>query len=737
MKIFDEINGWSADELLRRINLPLAKDNKSYICPMCAHGKGGDGIRPRNSGGITRWKCFGCGKDFSNFDLAAMSLYGIDANQETAEAARRLKEDFGLRDDEETFSFSREKKFARQAQKSFAAVGKKESDTSGAKQGNSGAGAMSEQKKSTPTSEPKNYAKFLKFCRGNVAKFLEKQGGSFRGLTAETFEKYGLGVHNEFGGDADVKKVPALIIPYDDFHYVARKVIEVEGNQKVTRHGQGAGLYEPLPLSVECLNFIFEGEIDCLSVAQILGKCEFGCVATGGKGNWKKVVPELEKRFGGASDKPMFVVVFDNEKEAKADAENLVEELKAAGYPAVIFFFEERMKGEEYFQYNSDGSEEHFTISKVDANDLLQEDTRDNGSRLINKIYTAIVDLGAVLDKQRAAMKAAAEKARLAERIAEETAEENRSGVITFSFAEYFSAKFFSDVSLTAKYSNRKTGFTNIDERQVFMPGVYFVGALPSCGKTTFCWQLLNQLADGGEVGVYCSYEMSMLELFTKSMTRELFKRKRRKDAVLALTSSDIRRGAGFGIEEVNQLAEEFSRSAINLRVMELSNVNVIELVERLSAIASESEKPPVVVIDYLQIMPTSKDNAKAGVDDAVLRLKDFQRATNSTLIIISSFNRENYWEAASFKAFKESGGIEYGSDSIWALQNYGVGDNGELDKDKMLEMSKQKIRKIKLSCLKNRNGSAYDCYFRYHAAHDYFEPCEESDEDDRQSFVH
>lgn len=170
---------------------------------------------------------------------------------------------------------------------------------------------------------------------------------------------------------------------------------------------------------------------------------------------------------------------------------------------------------------------------------------------------------------------------------------------------------------------------------------------------------------------------------------------------------------------------------------MELSGINVVELIKQLTKIAAESDKPPVVVLDYLQILPTGKETAKAGVDDALLRLKDFQRATNSTLIIVSAFNRENYWEEASFKSFKESGGIEYSSDSIWAMQNYGVDGEGRLDRDKVIAMSKAPVRKVKFSCLKNRNGSAFDCFFRYHAAHDYFEPYEENDEDDRQSFVH
>lgn len=78
------------------------------------------------------------------------------------------------------------------------------------------------------------------------------------------------------------------------------------------------------------------------------------------------------------------------------------------------------------------------------------------------------------------------------------------------------------------------------------------------------------------------------------------------------------------------------------------------------------------------------------------------------------------------FSSFKESGAIEYSADVIWGLENYGVDAEGKLDKDEVIKMSKEKVRRIKFSCLKNRNGGAYECFFRYHAAYDYFEACEE-----------
>ena len=715
MNIFDEINSWSAEEFLRRINLQMAKDGKSFICPECGNGSqgdprrgGGDGIKPRNSKGQTRWKCFRCDKDFSNFDLAA-AMFGYDAERETAEAAKRLKEEFNLYDENETTFLSSRKKSSTLSRKPAAPVVEKKSEAT----------AMSEQKNSASEGTPKNYANMYKFCRGNVEKFLAERGGSYRGLTAETFEKFGLGVHPEFGLEGQ-EKLPTLIISYDDYHFVARAV---DSDRRPTQHGQDAGIYAPVLIDLELPNFITEGEIDALSVIQAGGKyLGFRCIATGGAGKWRKVVPELEKKFGDAEEKPSFVVLFDNDEAGKKNALKLVTDLRSAGYPAETFFFEERTAGDEYILRSSDGTEEKIKVPKVDANDLLQK----NPAILIDTLINALDRLDAPLKAQKAAMRASV--------IKERQEEENRSGIKELSFSEYFATRFFSDVSLTAKYSERKTGFKNIDEAQILIPGLYFLGALPATGKTTFAWQMLNQLANGGENCIYCSYEMSMLELYTKSITRELFKMKQSGRPVLALSSGDIRRGAGLKIDDVQSLAKKFSLSKINLRVMELSHTPVEELIKKLSSVVAEAEKPPVVVVDYLQIMPHGKDSAKSGIDDILLRLKDFQRATNTTLIIISSFNRENYWQAASFNSFKESGAIEYGADSVWALQNYIDDDKSEetSTKEKMIKASKKAIRKVKFLCLKNRNGGAYDCLFQYYAAHDYFETIEEENSGNR-----
>ena len=302
----------------------------------------------------------------------------------------------------------------------------------------------------------------------------------------------------------------------------------------------------------------------------------------------------------------------------------------------------------------------------------------------------------------------------------------NLSGSATKStaFVDYFAKLFDTDVMKMKAYTDRKTGFENIDEFQFFTPGLYVIGATPAAGKTTFCWQLLEQLARKGESCIYCSYEMSRLELFSKSLARELF----RRDDKTTLTAAQIRRG---GVSKaLHEVRVDFVVSSLlKLSVLELQDETVDDILTLLRPLCTDKAKAPVVCLDYLQIMPTNRESTKLGIDEAVRKLKKFQRDTNTTFIVISSFNRMNYAQEVSFESFKESGNIEYTADVVWALQldvmnHIKGGDPISESRRTIDEAKKRQPRQIHLKCLKNRQGTNYDCYFEYHSAHDYFEPC-------------
>ena len=296
----------------------------------------------------------------------------------------------------------------------------------------------------------------------------------------------------------------------------------------------------------------------------------------------------------------------------------------------------------------------------------------------------------------------------------------------SLQLADYFANQLKADIDSLKNYAARLTGFKNIDEQQFFNPGLYVIGATPAAGKTTFCWQLLEQLAERGEDCIYCSYEMSGLELFTKTAARRLFLR----DKQTTLTAADIRRGSWS--TQLDNVISEVANSKTNLQVLELQDESIDELLIRLKPLCFDKQKAPVICLDYLQIVPSSKESTKLGVNDSVRKLKKFQRDTNSTFIVISSFNRANYAQGVSFESFKESGNIEYTADVVWALQlnilNYVNASNISDTRKRIDEAKKQQPRQIILKCLKNRHGTNYDCFFKYYSAHDCFEPCTKKD---------
>ena len=219
---------------------------------------------------------------------------------------------------------------------------------------------------------------------------------------------------------------------------------------------------------------------------------------------------------------------------------------------------------------------------------------------------------------------------------------------------------------------------------------------------------------------------MSRLELFTKSLARNLFRRVPDTD----ITAADIRRGAWS--VQMDYLVSDFAKSEINLHILELQDESIDDQLTLLRPFCADRTKAPVVCLDYLQIVPTSRESAKLGIDDSVRKLKKFQRDTNTTFFVISSFNRTNYAHAVSFESFKESGNIEYTADVVWALQLYVLNslDSFNTSENRKLidKAKKQQPRQIQLKCLKNRQGTNYDCFFRYFSAHDCFEPCDKED---------
>lgn len=646
--------------------LKLAKDGKSYICPFCDNGTGDDGtgITPAFIGGAWLFHCFKCGEKFNNFRIFSNEFDLETSGKEFIKLCKRI-----------CTCNSIPYKFDDDNDSDIKKIDLIKADIAAARAG-------------------------LNNCPPRF----------FRSLTFETLSFFKCGyLHDWTPVDSRIKgkfatPTPRLIIPAG-IHYLARLTVPLESfppdAQKFIKPKQHEGekvIFNFESIAANSVNIIVEGEFDAMSIWQVTSG-KIPVVATEGAAVSKKMLESLKKKFAAAEKKPQFLILFDSDKAGKTAAPKFQSDLVAAQFPAVYdFLFAED--------------------TKRDFNDILRE---EGEVKLFEMVQNLIDKATPKLAEITAEMQAAPDDKT-------PNAQNNSKLFDSFTFVnDYMKNSYDAEIENNKKFAERQTGFSNIDEHQIFSAGLYVLGATPACGKTTFAWQLLNQFAQRGETCIYCSYEMSKLELATKTIAAELF----HKDPFTKITAAEIRRGAFNSALE--NIVADLKISTAKIGVLELTDESIDELLIFLRQFCASADKPPVVCLDYLQIVPSSGDTAKQTVDDTVRKLKVFQRETGTTFIVISSFNRTNYQSVVAFESFKESGNIEYSADVLWALQlyvvnNFKIATDVKTIREKVDAAKKQQPRQIQLKCLKNRSGNNYDCFFHYFSAHDFFQPTTEED---------
>lgn len=661
-ELFEAVNNFAADKV--KTFLEEAADGKSYVCPQkcCGHGRGGDGLK-YYEGQARPWHCFGGGHEgnphMSNVDVIALARE-VDPT-DTKEVAKLLAELFPELKPTNSNSFFREKNSSTPARAEKSADGRK--DCSG---------------------EYKRWQKAL-------PNFIATQGGKWRGLTNETLKSVGAGYNSYYH---------SINLPYDAQSYFWRSV--KDGSRGMNKGGNRR-LYEVMPLKVgktkggvNTVNFLTEGELNALSIAQALRGTDeeeyFGVAATGSASFVDKTIRELNERYRDCDEKPMFIWLGDNDppiggkSKGREAARKYVEGFNANRFPAVAEFF-------------SSGDK------KIDANDYL---CKNGEEALRHKLFDFAEEHYHELEELKKKYEESARESEIAQLQAQ--------GIKTFMATEDVLNYFDAESARMSKYDGRTTGFERLDDCQVFVPGVYVLGGTPGAGKTTFAWQLLIQLAAQGEQGIFCSYEMSGLEMLSKAIAREICCERLKHDDTFFPSSTAIRLGWGRRNNDDYRAAQKrfLDKTKNKLQILELSNTPLENLLVTLTKAAVRAgDKPLTIVVDYLQLIPcaaalTTKDR----VDEVMLKLKTFQRKTNTTLILISSLNRAGYdADKKEIFSFKESGSIEYSADVAWVLFETVDKDIGR----------NPVVRNVTLKCLKNRLGSPYEIGFEYWAGGDYF----------------
>ena len=550
---------------------------------------------------------------------------------------------------------------------------------------------MALKMQSNPVRVAEDYTDFYSRAAANLAKT-----NYHRGLTEKTLKKFKVGYveewrHPKFSDKAPVSR--RLIIPIWSGGYLARAV-----DSNVAKDFQKLRVGEVKLFNLDALKqnqqpvYVVEGEIDALSIIDAGGQALALCSTS----NWKKLIEIVKAQ---PPEMPL-IITLDNDKAGKGSIENLAE-----GFNKINFF-----------------SYRHYSLpeSYKDANEFLMSDR--NG-------FMEWVEAGKFLDFEAVKEEAAERKQEASEAFEREA-------------VSYHLNDFLMKVKHNREGVAISTGFKNLDEMLDggFYPGLYVLGANSSIGKTSLLLQIADNIAKAGHGVLYFSMEMSSDELISKSLSRlsliksmELF---HSKD--YAKTTRGVLLGR-YNSQEGAILAksvQEYHEYGERLHIMEgIGDIGIEEIKAKTDEFLEYMGKPPVIVIDYMQIIAPYSDKMtdKQNTDKNVVELKRLSRDYGIPIFGISSFNRESYRAPVSMASFKESGAIEYTSDVLIGLQYYGW-DWKEKEKEnerimrlngiskQMSMLAKQgSFQPIQAKILKNRNGVKGDLFFEFFPKFNYF----------------
>ena len=305
----------------------------------------------------------------------------------------------------------------------------------------------------------------------------------------------------------------------------------------------------------------------------------------------------------------------------------------------------------------------------------------------------------------------------------------------------YHLGNFIDDIIQSKNDQAIPTGIDNLDAilDGGLYSGLYAIGALSSLGKTTFCVQLMDNIAKSGQDVLFFSLEMSRKELMSKSISRLTLDEsiKAYGDQRYARSTREIMTGSKYKglsknhIETIYKAVESYEEFAGNIYIIEAEDDFSYEDVDRaIERHVMKTGRRPVVFIDYLQILdpPVGMERAtqKDNMDKTVKVLKHLSRDYDIPVIAISSFNRSNYDKPVKgMDSFKESGGIEYSCDFCIILDYLPVEakDKAPVAEKRYQTASAGESFPIVCRVEKNRNGRKGPIYLDFFPKFNFYRP--------------
>ncbi len=558
----------------------------------------------------------------------------------------------------------------------------------------------SETKNISGSNTKEDYTEFYNLAEKNLT-----QTDYLRGISLATLRKFHAGFVQQWKhpkAPANVPPSPRLIIPVWEGGYLARdtraNLTETQKKYSKLRVGTMRLFNESALKQEKSPVFIVEGEIDALSIidagGQAVGLCSIA--------NIGKLIEAVKKE----PPKVPLIILLDSDERGQGATPKLIEGLNKINFP----FYRQSVLPRPY----------------KDANEFLMSDRQKFTEWVTSEMNNANIEQ----------MREDVEQKEQEEQEAFE-----REAVI------YYLNDFLQEVDKNREGRAISTGFENFDN--IFggglYPGLYTVGANSSIGKTTLILQIADNMAERGQGVLFFSLEMSRNELIAKSLSRLSFLSSSElyKSSKFAKTTRGVLRGDYSTAENdiIGSCVKDYATYGNNIFIVEgVGDVGVEQIRDKTEKYIKYNNTPPVIVIDYLQILSPYdlRMTDKQNTDRNILELKRLSRDLQIPVIGISSFNRESYKSPVSMASFKESGAIEYSSDVLIGLQfegwDYTIRDTSDKVRQERLSnlsrMNEEKAKagqsqRIQAKILKNRNGGRGSVYFEFYPMFNYFRASE------------
>jgi replicative DNA helicase len=219
------------------------------------------------------------------------------------------------------------------------------------------------------------------------------------------------------------------------------------------------------------------------------------------------------------------------------------------------------------------------------------------------------------------------------------------------------------------------TGFADLDAMLSggLNPGnLVFVAARPSMGKTSFALQVAQNAARAGKTALFCSMEMSGIEVSY------------RQQAVLAnvtlpsIVAGNLTEGeygqVGYAIQQI---------AAMPLYIDDQGGLTFADVAMKARQVKRRAGGLDLVVVDYLQLMHAKGDNRNAEIEQISRALKGMAKDLEIPVVVLSQLNRqvENRPNKRPILAdLRDSGAIEQDADVVLMLYRDDVYNENSLD---------------------------------------------------------